>query len=494
MAYPTSDHTVDTPYGRRGHNWSCNENSSGGIHTGDDFAVASNTPLYAAIAGTIRHRQYGSWAGDRQFAISPSAGQPFEAGEVFYAHGNERLADGTEVQVGDYVGKSGARGNVTGPHLHFEFHPNEKNSWYCGVHANPSAVYGTSGGGGGGDSGSEYPTPTSNKVYVSKLVQGQMASDSVWYLQRSLNQNGNPPEGASLPLTGNFLDQTAAAVKGCQQAHGFGDDPMGSVYVGPSQAAHLFDGWGLEIIYDTGNPSPPDTEEPPPSQGDKPPAPALMLPNAVWDPITNFPGLRPFTGSAKKVTLHTTETTVKPNWEAQQSGIPHLTVDLDSGQRWQHLPFDLAAYTLSGGDNSPNSASGVNIQIEIIGFTADCPHWDYVVYEELRQILEWLCENLGIPYDFPYPFEAPANRLLWENWASASGILGHLHAPYNNHSDPTGLRTDLLTGVNTPPDVEEPPLPTGDYVTLEEYEAGQQALDGMLADIRDAITAYLQEE
>lgn len=184
---------------------------------------------------------------------------------------------------------------------------------------------------------------------------------------------------------------------------------------------------------------------------------------------------------------------MKPNWEAQQSGIPHLTVDLDSGQRWQHLPFDLAAYTLSGGDNSPNSASGVNIQIEIIGFTADCPHWDYVVYEELRQILEWLCENLGIPYQFPLVFTSD-ERQTWAGWEPTFGILGHCHAPYNDHSDPTGLRVDLLTSVNTPPDVEEPPLPTGDYVTLEEYEAGQQALDGMLADIRDAITAYLQEE
>lgn len=246
MAYPTSDHTVDTPYGARGHSWSCSANSSGGIHTGDDFAVASNTPLYAAIAGTIRHRNYGSAFGDKQFAISPSAGQPFEDGEVFYGHCNERLADGTEVQVGDYVGKSGARGNAKGPHLHFEFHPNSKNLWDCNVHANPSPVYGTSGGGGGDGS---YPPPTSKTVYLSKLKYGQKDSDSVWYLQDVLNRH-TLSGGQTLPTTGNYLSETDEEVRLCQQQHGFGNDPVNGSYVGPSQANHLFSGSGLTIVND----------------------------------------------------------------------------------------------------------------------------------------------------------------------------------------------------------------------------------------------------
>ena len=132
---------VTTAWGKRGSYWSCNEDSSGnGVHTGADFACPSNTNLYAAIAGTIRHRSYGSAFGDRCFAISPSEGQPFAKGEIFYAHGNERLADGTEVQVGDYVGKSGARGNVSGPHLHLEYHADSKNVWSCSAHDNPQPV------------------------------------------------------------------------------------------------------------------------------------------------------------------------------------------------------------------------------------------------------------------------------------------------------------------------------------------------------------------
>lgn len=486
MAYPTSDHTIDTPYGRRGHSWSCSENSSGGIHTGDDFAVASNTPLYAAIAGTIRHRNYGSSFGDKQFAISPSSGQPFAAGEVFYAHGNERLADGTEVQVGDYVGKSGKRGNATGPHLHFEFHPNSKNVWNCSAHADPSKAgiysHGSSSSGGGGG-GEEYPKPTSNIVYVSKLKFGQEKSDSVWYLQYYMNLH-SLAGGATLPTTGNYFDMTDAEVIKCQSQHGFGADAPGTSFVGPKQAEHLFAGSGITVVYDTGNPDPGPT---PPPTTDRPAAPAVLLPGAVWDPISNFTGLRPFKGGAKKITLHTTETDVKPNWEQQQSGIPHLTLDLGSGQRWQHLDFGIAAYTLSGGDHSPNSDSGQNIQIEIIGRTSQCPSWPQSEYSELEDVIEWLCNMLGIPFEFPLSFTSP-KRQSWSAWEPVSGVLGHCHAPYNDHTDPTGLRTDLIV---PPPPEPNPGPPAGDYVTKAEFDEFKTGVHEWMRRIVEATNDYL---
>lgn len=131
---------ITTAYGKRGSYWSCSEDSNGnGVHTGVDFACPTGTPVYATIAGDIRHRNYGSAFGSHQFAISPDPGvDPFGEGEVFYAHCSERLADGTRVEVGDYVGRSGAEGNVSGPHLHYEFHPTTKQVWSCSVHADPS--------------------------------------------------------------------------------------------------------------------------------------------------------------------------------------------------------------------------------------------------------------------------------------------------------------------------------------------------------------------
>lgn len=474
-------YSISTPYGISGSHW-----TGCGFHTGCDVAAPRGTTIVAPIAGTIRHRNYGSAFGPYQFAISPSVGQPFAEDEFFVAHCLSRLPDGTEVQVNQPISEVGDLGNATGPHGHFEYHVGCKNCWKCNNMANPQPIFDHQSGSSGGGGGSTYPPPTSNTVYVSKLVQGQMESDSVWYLQRSLNQNGNPSEGANLPLTGNFLDQTAEAVKKCQQAHGFGDDPMGSVYVGPSQAAHLFDGWGLEIIYDTGNPNPPDPEPGPPDQ-EKPPAPSLMLPGATWQPITNFPGLRPFVGTAKKITTHTTQTSVLPNWEQQQSGIPHLSVDLATGERWQHLDFSIAAYTLNGGDHSPNSDSGQNIQIEIIGYAADSPNWPQSEYDELASILHWLCDNLGIPYNFPVPFP-PASRLNWEQWEPLSGILGHSMAPFNDHTDPGALDVSKLTGSEPEPE-PGPPESAADDELRAILVGGLNEIQQVLANMVQQIEA-----
>lgn len=245
MTYPIPGVGVSTPYGKRGSHWSCNEDSNGnGVHTGVDFACASGTNIYAPIAGQVRHRSYGSAFGKHQFAISPDPGQPFADGEVFFAHTPNRPSDGAYVNIGDYLADVGAEGNVTGPHLHMEYHPSSKGSWSCAVHANPQPVldHGGSSGGGGG----EYPTPTSNTVYLSKLHYGQKESDSVWYLQDALNDH--PLDGGeTLPTSGNYLDETDEEVRLCQVQHGYGSDPAQQSFVGRKQAEHLFAGRGITI-------------------------------------------------------------------------------------------------------------------------------------------------------------------------------------------------------------------------------------------------------
>lgn len=132
---------VTTAYGKRSSWWSCNEDSSGnGVHTGVDLAAPEGTPLFAVIDGQIRHRNYGSAFGGHQFSISPDPGQPFADGEFFYAHARKRLADGVYVKAGDWVGEVGSEGNVSGPHIHGEYHPDTKNVWNCSVHADPQPV------------------------------------------------------------------------------------------------------------------------------------------------------------------------------------------------------------------------------------------------------------------------------------------------------------------------------------------------------------------
>jgi len=233
---PVPGHGLTTAYGLRGAHWTACR-----FHTGADFAAPSGTPIVAPISGTIRHRSYGRAFGPFQFAISPSPGQPFADQEVFFAHVLDRLPDGTEVRAGQRISRVGALGNVTGPHLHMELH-SRKNIWTCSVMMNPQPVVDwqpsgpapvPSPGGGG--------TPT----YLSKLKQGQRDSDSVRNLQRALNAHSLPaPGNITLPITGNFADKTALVVQTCQKVHGaqWGEgsaDPMGSVSVGPKQAAHL---------------------------------------------------------------------------------------------------------------------------------------------------------------------------------------------------------------------------------------------------------------
>lgn len=239
MVNPVPGYSITTSYGKSG-NWSC------GWHTGADFACPAGTRLVAAIAGEIRHRNYGSALGYHQFSISPDPGQPFADGEVFYAHTRTRLPDGTRVNVGDFVAEAGAEGNASGPHLHFEFHPEAKGTWGCDECANPQPVIDHNPGGGGGGS---YPKPTSKKVYLSKLKYGQEDSDSVWYLQTVLNGH-TLSGGQTLPTSGNYLSETDEEVRLCQQQHGFGNDPVNQSYVGPSQANHLFNGTGLTVVND----------------------------------------------------------------------------------------------------------------------------------------------------------------------------------------------------------------------------------------------------
>jgi len=138
--YPIPGVSVSTAYGKRGPYWSCNANSDGGVHTGVDFACSSGTDILAPIDGQIRHRSYGSAFGSHQFAISPDDDQPFGDDEVFFAHTTMRLADGTYVKAGDKIADVGAEGNVSGPHLHMEYHADTKGQWSCSTHDNPQPV------------------------------------------------------------------------------------------------------------------------------------------------------------------------------------------------------------------------------------------------------------------------------------------------------------------------------------------------------------------
>ncbi|WP_344599749.1 M23 family metallopeptidase [Streptomyces glaucus] len=106
---PVSGAGVGTAYRVAGSMW------SSGYHTGVDFVVPTGTSLKAVAAGTVVSAGWGGAYGN-QVVIKLDDGHYAQ-----YAHlSSLSVSTGQTVTAGQQVGLSGATGNVTGPHLHFE--------------------------------------------------------------------------------------------------------------------------------------------------------------------------------------------------------------------------------------------------------------------------------------------------------------------------------------------------------------------------------------
>ncbi|WP_328492749.1 LysM peptidoglycan-binding domain-containing M23 family metallopeptidase [Streptomyces sp. NBC_00414] len=109
FSLPVGSATIGTPYKMSGSMW------SSGYHTGVDFAVPTGTALKSVGAGTVVSAGWGGAYGN-QVVIRLADGHYAQ-----YAHlSSLSVSAGQSVTGGQQVGLSGATGNVTGPHLHFE--------------------------------------------------------------------------------------------------------------------------------------------------------------------------------------------------------------------------------------------------------------------------------------------------------------------------------------------------------------------------------------
>lgn len=154
MVVPVPGVAIGTPYGRRGPYWSCNRDASGnGIHTGCDYPAPVGTTVVAARPGTAVYCNHGSAFGYHQLEVRAGDGT-----RDFYAHMTTRtVSSGAKVKAGQTIGKVGAEGNVTGPHLHFERHATETGGWSCGVVRDPAPSINYAGSGSGGSGGGKEP-------------------------------------------------------------------------------------------------------------------------------------------------------------------------------------------------------------------------------------------------------------------------------------------------------------------------------------------------
>ncbi|MGW1885498.1 M23 family metallopeptidase [Streptomyces sp. NPDC001970] len=108
---PTSSYTITSTFGQAGSMW------SSGYHTGLDFAAPTGTPAKAVHGGTVKS---AGWSGSYGYRVVLE----LEDGtEIWYAHlSSMTVSAGQTVTTGETIGRVGATGNVTGPHLHLEVH------------------------------------------------------------------------------------------------------------------------------------------------------------------------------------------------------------------------------------------------------------------------------------------------------------------------------------------------------------------------------------
>ncbi|MET8899585.1 M23 family metallopeptidase [Streptomyces sp. NPDC048594] len=88
---------------------------SSGSHTGIDFHASSGTTVHAVGVGTVVEAGWGGAYGN-QVVIKMHDGTYTQYGHL----SSIGVSVGQSVGPGQQIGLSGATGNVTGPHLHFE--------------------------------------------------------------------------------------------------------------------------------------------------------------------------------------------------------------------------------------------------------------------------------------------------------------------------------------------------------------------------------------
>lgn len=106
---PVHGYTVTSQFGAR---WGTN-------HPGIDLAVATGTPVYAAHSGTVTVAGADGGYGNG-VEIDDGAGL-----STVYGHNSSvTVSAGQHVDKGDLIAYSGATGDATGPHVHFELRRN----------------------------------------------------------------------------------------------------------------------------------------------------------------------------------------------------------------------------------------------------------------------------------------------------------------------------------------------------------------------------------
>lgn len=107
---PTANYSLTASFGQSGANWSAD-------HTGLDFAAPTGTAVVSVGAGEITS---AGWAGSYGYRVIVTHA---DGTETWYCHLSSMVQTSGKVAAGGTIGRVGATGNATGPHLHLEVRP-----------------------------------------------------------------------------------------------------------------------------------------------------------------------------------------------------------------------------------------------------------------------------------------------------------------------------------------------------------------------------------
>jgi murein DD-endopeptidase MepM/ murein hydrolase activator NlpD len=109
LILPVGDRHVTSGFG-------ASESIRSHAHTGTDYSAPTGTPIKAGASGTVVFAGWTNNGGGNMVTIDHGNGY-----FTTYAHQSQILVKkGDQVAQGDVIGKVGATGFATGPHLHWE--------------------------------------------------------------------------------------------------------------------------------------------------------------------------------------------------------------------------------------------------------------------------------------------------------------------------------------------------------------------------------------
>ena len=181
-------------------------------------------------------------------------------------------------------------------------------------------------------------------------------------------------------------------------------------------------------------------------------------------------------GKPNKILLHSTEGNKNglEAYSADNMYPAHFTIDLKNKTISQHFSIYQPSMAIAKHDLAGP------IQFEIVGFSTKDSEgydskwalknfsdedWDY-----LAKVLLAISEETGIPLTSSVSWANGAKRLSVEEFANYKGVLGHMHAPDNDHTDPGDIWQYVEKAISR----QSGGCGTGEFVWYPQFNPGQQ--------------------